>query len=205
MKKESGFSKVGTWLAGIAGAVIATYLGWYFTQPKPTLPPPPPPAVTTFEGMVYSGDAPVSKALVAVELTGNAGANGAIHDLTDDNGAYKIELTGLPPSTGATLSVVAKGFENGAPKLLSSPLQTDVRVDIPLSPVMLAAAPGNGSGGGGGGAGAGPTEAPPPPQSGGNGAQPSPAGPPVSAAIAHIPVYRPKSVAMAMKFRVTAK
>lgn len=202
MAKERSSAKFVGWLGGIAATVLSGYLLWYFEQPKPTPPQPPSAAVTTFEGMVYSGDAPVAKALVALELTGNAGANGAIHDLTDENGAYKIELTGLPPSTGATLSVVAKGFENGAPKLLSSPLQADMRVDIPLSPVVLAAAPGSGGGGGGGPAAAAP---PPSAQAGGSDSHPSIAGPPVTAAITHIPVYRPKSAAMAMKFKVAGK
>src|SRR5690348_16979863 len=176
MAKQSGWSRVGGWLAGIAGAVIATYLGWYFTQPKPTPPPPPPPAVTTFEGMVYSGSGPVAKALVALALTGSAGVNGAIHDVTDDNGAYKIELTGLPPGTGATLSVAAKGFESGAPKVLAGPLQTDMRVDIGLDPVLPpVASPGPGAAG------------------------------PVHPVITHLPVYVPKSAAMAMKFKMAAK
>lgn len=203
MKKESGMSKVGGWLAGIAGAVIATYLGWYFTRTKPTPPPPPPPAVTTFEGMVYSDSGPVPKAMVVVDLTGVAGANGAIHDVTDDSGAYKIELTGLPPDTGATLSVKAKGFEGAAPKVLSGPLQSDVRVDIGLSPVVLA------------GAAAPPPVGQPaaPPPAGQPAAQPGAAGQPVAAvpgvtiaaAAAHKPFYRPKSAAMAMKFQVPVK
>jgi hypothetical protein len=186
MKKESSWSKVGGWLAGIAGAVIATYLGWYFTNR-----PPPPAAVTTFEGMVYSGDAPVSKALVALELTGNAGANGAIHDLTDDNGAYKIELTGLPSGTGATLSVVAKGYEKAAPRTLVSPLQPDVRVDVPLNPVVVAGAEP-------------PPPVAPPAQQPGAAAQPG-AAPVQPGQVAHLPLYRPKSAAMAMKFRIPAK
>ncbi|HEV2135478.1 MAG TPA: hypothetical protein VGR47_14690 [Terracidiphilus sp.] len=202
MAKERSSAKVVGWLGGIAATVISGYLLWYFEQPKPTPPQPPQAAVTTFEGMVYSGEAPVAKALVALDLTGNAGANGAIHDLTDDNGAYKIELTGLPPGTGATLSVVAKGFEKAAPKMLVSPLQADMRVDIPLSPVVLAAAPGSGGGGGGG-----PAEVAPPPEthSGESAGQPVAVGPPVTAAISHVPLYRPKSAAMAMKFRVAAK
>lgn len=184
MKKESGLSKVGTWLAGIAGAVIATYLGWYFTQRSQTPPPPPPAVVTTFEGMVYSGDAPVAKALVALVLTGNAGANGAIHDLTDDNGAYRIELTGLPPGTGARLSVAAKGYKNAAPKLLAEPLQTDMRVDVALRPELI------------------PVESP---GKGGSVAAPAHPAHPEQPAATRLPVYRPKSAAMATKFRIAAK
>jgi hypothetical protein len=181
MAKERSSAKVFGWLGGIAATVISGYLLWYFEQPKPAPPPPPPPAVTTFEGMVYSGAEPVAKALVALALTGSAGANGAIHDVTDDNGAYKIELTGLPEGTGATLSVAAKGFESAAPKLLNGPLQTDVRVDIPLNPAVIAGV------------------APPPPPVG---ASPGQAEHP---AVKHIPFYVPKTAAMAMKFKVTAK
>jgi hypothetical protein len=180
MAKERSSAKMAGWLGGIAATVISGYLLWYFEQPKPTPPPPPPPAVTTFEGMVYSGDAPVAKALVAVDLTGNAGANGAIHDITDDNGAYKIELTGLPDETGATVSVVAKGFEDAAPKVLARPLTPDERIDIPLSPAAASS-----------------TAAPvPEAPTHKNAAQ---------AAVKHRPEYRPKSAAQATKFRFAAK
>jgi hypothetical protein len=190
MAKDHSSAKIVGWLGGVAATVISGYLLWYFEQPKPIPPPPLVPAVTTFEGMVYSGDAPVAKALVAVALTGSAGANGAIHDVTDDNGAYRIELTGLPAGTGATLSVAANGFEETTPKVLAEPLQTDVRVDIPLNPVLTAvgAPPGLGAGHGGG-----------------NGAANRHAPPPAEAPIAHRPVYVPKSAAMAMKFRIAAK
>jgi hypothetical protein len=190
MAKERNSAKFIGWVGGIAATVLSGYLLWYFEQPKPAPPTPP---VTTFEGMVYSGDAPVSRALVGVALTGSAGSNGAIHDVTDDNGAYKIELTGLPLGTGATLSVAAKGFEAAAPKILPGPLQTDVRVDIPLNPAAVAGVtappppvPAN----------PGVSAAPPPPDGSGR------SGIPI---VKHIPVYVPKSAAMAMKFRVAAK
>lgn len=192
MAKERSSAKFIGWLGGIAATVLSGYLLWYFEQPRPT-PPPPSPVVTTFEGMVYSGDAPVAKALVGVALTGSAGANGAIHDITDDNGAYKIELTGLPQGTGATLSVVAKGFENALPKILAGPLQTDVRVDIPLSPMAIASV----------------APVPPPVSAtpGESAAPPTPSTPGKieNPAVKHIPAYVPKSAAMAMKFRVSAK
>lgn len=194
MAKERNSAKVVGWLGGIAATVISGYLLWYFEQPKPTPPPPPAPAVTTFEGMVYSGSDPVAKALVGVVLTGSAGANGAIHDITDDHGAYKIELTGLPEGTGATLSVAAKGFENAAPKILAGPLQSDVRVDIPLSPMVVAG-----------------VTTPPPPVSatpGESAAPPTTAAPgqtknPVFTHL-HAPFYVPKSAALATKFKVAA-
>jgi hypothetical protein len=192
MAKERNSAKFIGWLGGIAATVLSGYLLWYFEQPKPAPPPPLPAAVTTFEGMVYSGDAPVSRALVGVALTGSAGSNGAIHDVTDDNGAYKIELTGLPQGTGATLSVAAKGFEAASPKILPGPLQTDVRVDIPLNPAVAS------------------VTAPPPPVAANPGVSAAPpttggSGKSGSLAMRHIPVYVPKSAAMAMKFRVAAK
>jgi hypothetical protein len=185
MKKESGLSKVGAWVAGIAATVISGLLVWYLSQPKPAPPPPPQAVVTTFEGMVYSGDAPVAKALVAVRLTGSAGTNGAIHDITDDNGAYKIELTGLPPGTGARLSVAAKGYKDAGPKILAEPLQSDMRVDVDLRPELIPVeSPGKGSGGGGAAA-----------------AQPLH---PVQPGT-HLPIYRPKTASMATKVRIAAK
>jgi hypothetical protein len=124
--------------------------------------------------MVYSGDSPVEKAMVEVSLTGNAGANGPIHDVTNANGSYRIELTGLPKGTGATLFATAKGYEKGQPKLLSGPLQTDVRIDLPLTPMVTKVAPPTGA-------------------------------EPLNPAITHIPIYVPKSAALAMKFHILTK
>lgn len=119
-------SKVGVWLAGILATVIGGWAVWYLTRP---------PAVTTFEGMVYAGDDPVAKAMVAIQLSGSAGANGPVHDITDSNGSYRIDFTGLPDGSGATLSVVATGFQNPAPKSLSAPLQPDTHIDFPVDPL----------------------------------------------------------------------
>ena len=114
MGKQSGVAKVGAWLAGIAATVISGYLLWYFTVPRT-------PVVTTFEGMVYSVDAPVAKAKVSLKLTGAAGAGGPIVDFTDDNGAYKFELTGLPDKTGGSLVADALGYEPVKPRRLPVP------------------------------------------------------------------------------------
>lgn len=164
--------KLGAWLAGILATFIGGYAVWYFTRP---------PAVTTFEGMVYAADGPVAKAMVAVDLTGTAGANGAVHDVTDQNGAYRIDFTGLPKGSGATLTVVASGYQNAAPKSLTSPLQTDIHIDFPLDAVP-----------------------PPSPVQ-------APAGPvppvlhPLKPPITHIPLYVPKPAAQATKFKVPGK
>ena len=128
-------AKVGGWVAGIVASIIVGYAVWYLTR---TPPPPPPPTVTTFEGMVYSGSAPVPKAMVAVQLSGTAGVNGPVHDITDDNGAYRIDFTGLPADAGATLSVTAAGYQSANPKSFASPLQTDVQFDFPLTPMLAA-------------------------------------------------------------------
>ncbi|MGH9598240.1 MAG: carboxypeptidase-like regulatory domain-containing protein [Terracidiphilus sp.] len=117
------------WLGGIVAGIAVGYGVWFFTK---TPPPPPPPVVTTFEGMVYSGSVPVPKAMVAVDLTGSAGANGPVHDVTDANGAYRFDFTGLPTASGATLSVMATGYQTAQPKPIASPLQTDIHVDFPL-------------------------------------------------------------------------
>ena len=131
--------KFGGWLAGVVGSIIVGYVVWYLTArvPAQSSPPtPPPPAVTTFEGMVYSGSAPVAKAMVMVQLTGNAGVNGPIHDITDENGAYRIEFTGLPTTARASLSATAAGYEGSKPRSVASPLPADSHVDLPLSPMV---------------------------------------------------------------------
>jgi hypothetical protein len=140
--------KFGTWFAGVAATVISGVAIWYFTKtPTPLPPPSPPPApvVTTFEGMVYTGDLPVPNAMVAVSLTGDASANGAVHNLTDAHGSYLINLSGVPQGTGASLSVSAPGFRDAAPHTLSIPLQTDNRLDVALSPATALAPLGAGA------------------------------------------------------------
>ena len=181
MKKERSTGKFLGWLGGVAATVISGYLLWYFERPKPTPPPPPPPVVTTFEGMVYSGSAPVAKAMVAVTVTGAAGVNGAIHDVTDGNGAYRFDFTGLPKDADAKVGVTAPGYEAAAPELLASPLQTDNRKDIALTlapaPTPGVAAPG-----------------------------PQPAAPVIQEHHPEkIPRYVRKSAAEAMKFRIPEK
>jgi hypothetical protein len=139
--KERGMGKFGNWIAGVAATVISGVAIWYFTKtPVPTPPPQPAPApiVTTFEGMVYSGDAPVANAMVAVELTGDAASNGAVHNVTDAHGSYLINLTGVPQAAGATLTVAATGYREGGPESLSIPLQPDNRLDVALTPMVKA-------------------------------------------------------------------
>jgi hypothetical protein len=166
--------KVGAWLAGILATVIGGYAVWYFTRP---------PAVTTFEGMVYAGDAPVAKALVAVDLTGSAGANGAVHDVTDENGAYRIDFTGLPTGSGATLTVTSAGYEAATPKSVTAPLATDNHIDFPLAAVPSPSPV------------PGPAPVSPPP----------PVVHPLRPPVAHIPLYIPKLAAQAKKFTVPQK
>ncbi len=164
------------WLAGVAATVIAGYLTWYFTRP------PAPPVVTTFEGMVYSGSKPVPGAMVAVALTGSAGANGPYHNVTDQNGAYMIDLSGVPANTAATLSVSAAGYAGAQPKQVASPLQNDERIDFPLAALI-----------------------PIPVQSShGSGAK-APSAPPAKPPVPHVPVYVRKTDDQAAKFAVPAK
>jgi hypothetical protein len=124
--------KLGGWLAGIVAAIIATYAGWYFTRP---------PSTTTFEGMAYSESAPVPKAMVSITITGTSVNSGPIHNVTDENGAYRFDFTGLPETAGATLSVVASGFHNPAPTSLSKPLGSDIHQDFSLIPLTEAPIP----------------------------------------------------------------
>lgn len=170
--------KFGTWLAGIVGSIIVGVAVYYFTQPKPTPPPPPPPVVTTLEGMVYSGSAPVPRAMVAVELKG-AESNGPIHQVTDENGSYRFEFPGLPADASATLQVTANGYEQAEPKSLGSPLGTDERLDFPLTPVPVA-----------------------PPTGGGGGAV---VAHPLHPGELHIPAYVRKGVAQTVQIRIPQK
>ncbi len=130
-------NKFGSWLAGIIGSIIVGVAIYYFTRTPAPPPPPPPPSVTVFEGMVYSGSAPVPRAMVAIELRGSGITNGPVHDITDANGAYRFDFTGLPSDAGAALSVTATGYRDSPSQSLSSPLQSDVHLDFPLSPVAV--------------------------------------------------------------------
>jgi hypothetical protein len=85
--------------------------------------------------MVYSGDAPVPKAMVELDLTGTS-SNGPVHDITDENGSYRFDFTGLPTAAGAILRVSAPGFKESAGKSFASPLQTEIRFDFPLASVL---------------------------------------------------------------------
>ena len=133
--EEPNYAALAKWLVAIAATVLACYLAWYFTKPAPTAPPPPLLAVSTFEGMVYSGSVPVPNAMVAVNLTGTASANGPVYDMTDKNGAYRIDFNGLPRGAGATLSVSANGYEDATPLVVTGPLQADSRMNFSLAPL----------------------------------------------------------------------
>lgn len=135
MSNEPSKARFFGWLAGLAIAALAGYLVWYYTEPKPPPPPPPPPAVTTLQGMVYSGSKPVAKAMVAVQLTGAASAVEPVYDITDGNGAYRFDIAGLPSDAGATLIVRATGYETPEPRSIAGPLEADVRADFSLEPV----------------------------------------------------------------------
>ncbi|MGA7108611.1 MAG: carboxypeptidase-like regulatory domain-containing protein [Terracidiphilus sp.] len=158
--------KVGAWLAGLLAVVLGGWLTWYLTRP---------PAVTTVEGMVYTGDAAVPNAMVEIDLTGDSTNTGPVHDLTDQNGSYRIEFTGLPHGAGAVLRVAATGYQDAQPQTLASPLQTDTHLDFAL--IHAVATPSGGA---------------PPPM--------APAHPPTH--IAHIPAYIPKAANKATMIRI---
>jgi hypothetical protein len=123
------------WVAGILAGIIGAVAVYYLTRPAP------PPSVTTFEGMVYSGSSPVARAMVQLELNGVINASGPIHNLTDGNGAYRFELSGLPTAAAARLVVTASGYQPSAAQSLPSPLQPDIHLDFPLNPVATPAPP----------------------------------------------------------------
>lgn len=124
--------KFETWLTGIVGSIIVGVAIYYLTRPKPTPPPPPPPATTVFEGMVYSGNAPLKGAMVALKLTGTGLSAGTVHDFTDANGAYRFDFTGLPADASGSLSATAGGYQDSTSQSLASPLQLDAHLDFPL-------------------------------------------------------------------------
>lgn len=124
-----------TWIAGILASIIVAVAVYYLTRPVP------PPSVTAFEGMVYSGSSPVAHAMVQLELNGIVNSSGPIHDITNENGAYRFELTGLPATASARLLATANGYQSSSALSLLSPLQPETHLDFPLSPVAQPAPP----------------------------------------------------------------
>lgn len=123
---------VGAWLAGILAAFLGGYALYYFTRP---------PSTTTVEGMAYSASAAVPKAMVSLTLSGNGANNGPFHNVTDENGSYRFDFTGLPATAGATLRVVAAGFHEPPAVSLLRPLGPDMHEDISLTPLVVPHAP----------------------------------------------------------------
>jgi hypothetical protein len=158
------------WMAGILAGVIGSVAVYYLTRPAP------PPAVTTFEGMVYSGSSPVAHAMVQLDLDGVVNIAGPIHDITNENGAYRFELTGLPNTASAKLLATANGYVASSAQSLLSPLQRETHLDFPLSPVVVPAPPA--------GLGTATSEH---------------TGPPAQI---HIPLYIAKGASQAMKIRI---
>ncbi len=117
-------AKFGGWLAGILAGIIVGYAVWYLTTPS----------TTTFEGMVYSGTSAVAKAMVSLELTGSGVNGGTFHNVTDGNGSYLFEFTGLSKTARATFRIAATGFRESPPESLSNPLQSANRHDFSLTP-----------------------------------------------------------------------
>jgi hypothetical protein len=132
------------WLAGIVASAIVVWFGWYLNKP------PAPASTTTFEGMVINGaaEAPLQDAIVSVEIPGAANS-GPFHDPTDQNGAYRLDFTGLGKLTGATIAVEAKGFQTVAPASLAT-VGSDNRQDFTLMPEVVVSPPHSGGGSVGG-------------------------------------------------------
>jgi len=162
------------WMAGILAGIIGSVAVYYLTRPDP------PPAVTTFEGMVYSGSSPVAHAMVQLDLDGVVNISGPIHDITNENGSYRFELTGLPHTASARLLATANGYVASSAQSLLSPLQPETHLDFPLSPVSA------------------PAPAPPPPSVPGDSA----GAPTAQPAQVHIPMYIAKGASQAMRIRI---
>ncbi len=122
------------WLGGIVATVIAGWLVWYITLPKPTEPDS-----ASFEGMVYdqASNAPVSRATVMFDIRGVPNS-GPYHDVTDENGSYKLDLSGLGKSSTVAVSVEANGFAKSAPYPFSG--VGDNRRDFALAPFRAVSA-----------------------------------------------------------------
>lgn len=122
--------KFGIWLAGIVGTILAGVGVYYLTLPKPPV---------VFEGMIYSGDSPVAKAMVELELKAGGPGGGTYHDSTDENGAYRLEFTGLKNPEAVTYIVSAPGYQASGPKTFPSAFGTDNRMDIELTQLVASA------------------------------------------------------------------
>jgi hypothetical protein len=189
--KERISKKVGgqIWTMVVAPAVvvvIGAFATAYFNGcfEKSTSPPTPPQAVTTFDGMIYSDTGPVAKAMVELDLSGSAGANGPTHFYTDATGRYRFDVPAALSGTVARLSVKAAGYKQAGPAKVALPLQADNRMDFPLT---AEPAPVASTGGGGGSA------APPhPPLQ-------------IHPGIAHLPAYVPLTAAQAVRVRIAQK
>ena len=164
----------------VIGALATAYFTGWFQKPVPQ--PPQPQAVTTFDGMIYSDAGPVAKAMVELDLTGSAGANGPTHFYTDDTGRYRFDVPAGLSGTIARLSVKAAGYKQAGPAEVALPLQADNRMDFPLT-----AEPVQSTGGGG------ETAAPPHPIQ------------QIHPGIAHIPAYVPLTSAQAVRVRIAQK
>lgn len=116
------------WVGGILAAVISGFIVYKMTVP------PAPVAVTSFEGMVYSGSDPVPNAMVVIDLSGVGAGSGSFRDETDDHGSYRLDIQEMPKSWSGTASASAKGFVASAPAALTGPAGTEIRKDIALSP-----------------------------------------------------------------------
>ena len=165
----------------VIGAFATAYFnGWFEKTPPPA---PQPQTVTTFDGMIYSEAGPVAKAMVELELTGGAGANGPTHFYTDDTGRYRFDVPAALSGTVARLSVRAAGYKQVGPTAVALPLQADNRVDFPLTaePAPVASTGGPGQ------------AAPPHPVQS------------MHPGITHIPAYTPLTAAQAARVRIALK
>ncbi|HKV95562.1 MAG TPA: hypothetical protein VJW20_23655 [Candidatus Angelobacter sp.] len=126
------------WLGGIAATVIAGYVLWYLTN-KPAPPAPAPSQAIIFEGMVIDGskNLPLQKAMVSFQIDGS---NNLYHQVTDENGAYRIDFTDLTKSSSVVVNAEANGFNKATPVKFARH-STDNHQDFLLTPVATAPPP----------------------------------------------------------------
>ncbi len=104
---SSKFGPVMTWIAGIAGSVIAAVVIFYLTRPAP---PPPPPTYPQYglTGLVTDSATkqPIAHAIVTASFEGSVK-----NYTTDTSGAYAFTMDGAKyGSDVVTVDVVADGY-----------------------------------------------------------------------------------------------
>jgi hypothetical protein len=104
-------ASIGKWLSGVAATVVSGFLLWYLTArqtpaPKPT---PAPAATINVEGRVYdiASNKLISGAEVVLVID-----QATRNQVSDSGGSYWFVVEGANPSSQASLSIQAAGFQS---------------------------------------------------------------------------------------------